>query len=122
MAGQQTTAQDRHFIGKANKVGKMLLLCCFETPLLSLEAVCEHLFAGMSLKVMKAKLESGEIPLPVVQFGAGQKGPGMLLSKTLPTTLTTAAEKRPRSSNGRFSITVFRPRPVFCTTKKHRRA
>ncbi|MEC8197264.1 MAG: pyocin activator PrtN family protein [Pseudomonadota bacterium] len=53
----------------------MLMAKYKASPTIPLDKVREDFFAGMSKTVFKDKIESGEIPLPLVRMTEGQKSP-----------------------------------------------
>lgn len=59
----------------------------------SIDAVRADYFGGLARETFKSKLESGEIPLPLIRLGKGQKAPLMIAIRDLADYLDACAEE-----------------------------
>jgi len=61
-------------------------------PMITIDQVRQDFFNGMHKTTFSAKLESGEIPLPVARLGSGQKAVKMIGLQDLAAYLDAASE------------------------------
>ncbi|MEC9432685.1 MAG: pyocin activator PrtN family protein [Pseudomonadota bacterium] len=75
----------------------MMLFARYEgQPQIPLDRVREDFFGGMTREVFKKKVESGEVPLPLIRLGKGQKAALMIALQDLADYLDRCADEARR--------------------------